>query len=415
MKGWLSGGACNKNPSNCTYTPDLPILAMRCKILFYCQHVLGMGHFIRSAALVRALARRFDVHFINGGEIIPGFELPPSIELIQLPAIRTDGSFRELIAVDDGKTIGEIREIRRRMLIEVFERVRPDILAIEMFPFGRRKFAFELIPLLDCARSNAGRTKVVCSVRDILVARRDPERFEAEVLLTLNRYFDLVLVHADPNLQRLDETFHSTNALTVPVQYTGFIAPDAVSDNLNESPESGGEEKLILVSLGGGRVGAELIDCAIRASSLLAVPHRLLVFTGPYFPESEFERVEQRASGNPRITIWKYTTRFAEHLSLADLSVSMAGYNTCLNIIAAGVRAIVYPFAEAGESEQPLRAEKLRRLGLVDVIRPDELTPEHLAAMITKLLELPRPEANAAALDLRGVEKTVELIAELAR
>lgn len=392
---------------------------MKRKLLFYCQHVLGMGHFIRSAALARALARRFDVHFINGGEIIPGFELPPSIELIQLPAIRTDESFRELIAVDDGKTIGEIREIRRRMLIEAFERVRPDILAIEMFPFGRRKFAFELIPLLDCARSNAGRTKVVCSVRDILVAKRDPESFEAEVCRTVNRYFDLVLVHADPNLQRLDETFHSINAFTVPVQYTGFITPDTVSDTVsdtvNESSESPGEEKLILVSLGGGRVGAELIDCAIDASGLLAVPHRLLIFTGPYFPASGFERVQRRAAGNPRITIRKYTTRFAEHLAAADLSVSMAGYNTCLNIIAAGVRAIVYPFSDTGESEQLLRAEKLRRLGLVDVIRPGELDPEHLAGMITKLLELPRPEANAAALNLGGVEKTVELIAELAR
>ncbi|MCW5968981.1 MAG: hypothetical protein KIT57_10735 [Blastocatellales bacterium] len=396
---------------------------MRDKILFYCQHVLGMGHFIRSAALARALARRFDVHFINGGEIIPGFELPPSIDLIQLPAIRTDEGFRELIAVDDGRTIDEIREIRKRMLTDAFERVRPDILAIEMFPFGRRKFAFELIPLLDCARSNAGRTKVVCSVRDILVAKRDPESFEAEVCRIVNRYFDLVLVHADPNLQCLDETFHSTGALTVPVRYTGFIAPDTssdtssdtLSDTVNESPESSGEEKLIVVSLGGGRVGAELIDCAIDASGLLAAPHRLLIFTGPYFPASGFERVQQRAAGDPRITIRKYTTRFAQHIAAADLSLSMAGYNTCLNIIAAGVCAIVYPFADAGESEQPLRAEKLRRLGLVDVIRPGELEPEHLAAMITKLLELPRPEANAAALDLGGADHTAELIAELSR
>ncbi|PHM08684.1 glycosyl transferase, partial [Nostoc sp. 'Peltigera malacea cyanobiont' DB3992] len=44
------------------------------RIMFYCQHILGMGHLVRSREIVRGLTKDFQVCFINGGEIIQGFE-----------------------------------------------------------------------------------------------------------------------------------------------------------------------------------------------------------------------------------------------------------------------------------------------------------------------------------------------------
>lgn len=197
---------------------------MKKRAMFYCQSVLGMGHLIRSAEIARGLADNgFEVSFLNGGEMAGGLELPQSIVVVNLPPIKSDAEFREIRAADGSRDLEEIKEERRRRILAEFARFRPQVLIIELFPFGRRKFAFELIPLLEQISAGGRATKVVCSLRDILVSRRDQARFEDRVCNLMNRYFDLLLVHADPRFQRLEETFPSARRIECPVRYTGFV------------------------------------------------------------------------------------------------------------------------------------------------------------------------------------------------
>jgi predicted glycosyltransferase len=197
---------------------------MKKRAMFYCQSVLGMGHLIRSAEIARGLAdNRFEVSFLNGGETAGGLQLPSSIAVVNLPPIKSDAEFREIRAADGSRDLEEIKEDRRRRILAEFARFRPQVLIIELFPFGRRKFAFELIPLLERISAGGRATKVVCSLRDILVSRRDQARFEDRVCNLMNRYFDLLLVHADPRFQRLEETFPSARRIECPIRYTGFV------------------------------------------------------------------------------------------------------------------------------------------------------------------------------------------------
>ena len=141
----------------------------------------------------------------------------------------------------------------------------------------------------------------------------------------------------------------------------------------------------------------------------------MLILTGPYLPESDFLRLKTRYAGDDRIRIERYTSRFVELLRSAALSVSMAGYNTCMNIIVSGVPAVVYPFTGNNNREQTIRANKLKALGIVEVIGGDILTPGHLAAMMKEALSRPKPRGRELRLDLRGVEKTARLLHRLAQ
>lgn len=380
------------------------------KLLFYCQHVLGMGHFIRSAEIVRGLTD-FDVYFLNGGEIVPGFELPLQVKVINLPPIKADVEFRDIHAADGSISLEQTKETRRSRILAEYDRIQPDVLVIELFPFGRLKFAFELIPLLDRIEAGGKRTKVVCSLRDILVSKREQQQFEADACRIINRYFDLLLIHSDPTFQRLEETFPRAAEIACPIRYTGFVTQKSAEPAATQSKS----EKEILVSIGGGRVGVELIDCAIEASQLLGVrmPQFMSILTGPYLPEDEFLRLKAKIGGNEKIKLMRYTTNFIDWLRRADLSLSMAGYNTCLNLVATGARAIVYPFTGNNNQEQTIRAEKLQRLGVVEMIRLFELKPEILAEKMMELLSHPKLPANRPALDLNGVEQTARALAEL--
>jgi predicted glycosyltransferase len=355
-----------------------------------------------SRELVRAL-RDFEVCFVNGGEMVAGLEMPPEVEVVNLPALKSDAEFQQLQGGGSGFDLAEVKAQRTQLLLATYQRLQPDIVVIELFPFGRRKFDFELLPLLAAA---APQTKMVCSLRDILVSKRQQAQFEEEACALMNRYFDLLLIHSDPTFQRLDETFPRVNELTCAVRYTGFVTQPRVVLPSAYKPKNA--LPMILVSIGGGRVGHELIDCALAASALLALPHRLHIVTGPHCPDEIFAQFEQRIAAQPAITLERFTPAFPARLQQADLSISMAGYNTCMDLLMAGTRALLYPFTGNNNQEQTMRARKLEQRGRVTVI--EQLDPARLAAAITQSLPAPVPTIT---LDMNGAAATARLLAAL--
>ncbi|MGH9855716.1 MAG: glycosyltransferase, partial [Blastocatellia bacterium] len=169
---------------------------------------------------------------------------------------------------------------------------------------------------------------------------------------------------------------------------------------------------LILVSIGGGRVGHELIACALEAETRLTARRRLHILTGPHIPVEQFQSLQRQVASRSHIKLERHTTQFLACLRQADLSISLAGYNTCMDILSAGARALVWPFNEHENHEQTLRARKLEQLGYVSMLDPARLEPDYLAAEIVRCLQLP-PPAPAVALDLQGAPRTAELLAAL--
>jgi predicted glycosyltransferase len=383
---------------------------MKKRLMFYCQSLLGIGHFVRSRELVLALLD-FDVCFVYGGEFVPGFELPAGVEVVYLPALKSDEAFSALHVIDGALSLESVQARRKAILLSTFDRFVPDVLVLELFPFGRKHLSFELLPLLEHAQATRPSVKVVCSLRDILVRRRNQTGYEAEVCALMNQYFDLLLIHADPQWQRLEETFASLSQITCAVRYTGYVVRQPQAEVDQHASKSDSMEPLILASIGGGRVGHELIECALAAECLLTIPHRLHVIAGPHIPEEQLRRIEQQAASRPQVTIQHYATELLSWMERADLSISLAGYNTCMEILSAGVRALVYPFTGHGNDEQTLRASKLEASGLIRLLDPQSLNPEFLAAEIEASLALPRPTA-VQAIDLQGAAKTARLLAE---
>jgi len=385
------------------------------KILFYSQHVLGMGHFVRAMEITRGLSN-YKIRFLNGGQRVEEFPHPPWVELVNLPPVKPDAEMKYIEAIDPSRSLDELKVSRREALLSEYDQFRPDVVMIELFPFGRRQFVFELLPLLARTRQRGQSPKVVCSVRDILVTQPDHIHHEEWVCELLNRYFDLVLVHSDPGFQTLQETFSRVKDIRTEIRYTGYVVQ---TPNL-QPPETNGASVMprragqptIVVSVGGGRVGYDLLTSAVKASAILEAsrPHRMVVFSGPFLPETEFSELRRMVGGRSNVTLRRFTHHFLSHLEQADLSISQAGYNTCMNVLTTRCRALVLPFASPGNEEQTIRANKLEQLGLVNVIRPDELKPEALADKIRTSLEMdPAPYR----LDTRGVEKSAALITAL--
>jgi predicted glycosyltransferase len=376
------------------------------RVLFYCQHVLGMGHLVRSMQIVGGL-KDFDVCFLNGGEMAGGIIPPSNVRFVNLPALSSDADFRE-IRTASGESIEDVKQQRRAKLLEVLEDFRPDAAIIELFPFGRRKFAFELIPMLDEIRAHHTSTKVVCSLRDIIVSKPDRERYERKVRAIMDDYFHLLLVHSDPQFQRLEESFSSSAQIRCPIEYTGFVV------RRPEHPQGVRRHGArIVASIGGGRVGCELLEAVMGASVELekSLKHHIEIFTGPFLPEDDFSRLNEIAAANPAITLARFTPSLPQRLQQADLAISMAGYNTCMDIIVTGVPALLYPFTGGDNQEQTTRACKLEALGAATVLDSQDLDPKNLAKKI--LSGLTRGPSKPLNLDIDGVRRTAALLRDL--
>lgn len=379
------------------------------KLLFYCQHILGIGHLIRSMEIVRGLLEDFEICFVNGGRVIDDFPIPAGVEVVNLPAIATDTEFQELRPLDPEQDLEAIFATRCSILSYVIDRFAPDVLVVELFPFGRRRFSTELIPAIE--RAKAKGAKVVCSLRDIVVTKQDQTRHEDKICHLMNQYFDLLLIHGDPTFQPLELSFSRVKDLRCPVFYTGYVVQE--SDKFEpELPLVDRDRPLILTSVGGGRFGHELLFCILEAAPLLEhLPHQILMFAGPFCPDKVFAVLEARAAQRPNVTLQRYTPNLTAYMHQADLSISMAGYNTTMNVLTSGVRAMVLPFTGNEDQEQTLRAERLEELGIVRVIRPADLQPRLFAKRVFNCLQQQFP---ARSFDFRGVEKTAAYLRDLA-
>lgn len=382
------------------------------KLMFYCQHILGMGHLIRSMEIVRGLTAEFDVCFINGGEVIQGFQAPPSVRVINLPAIKSDVEFQELCPVDPHLNLEDVKAARQQQLLKVLQTFQPNVLMVELFPFGRRRFSFELIPLIEAAR--AQNAKIISSLRDIVVTKSNQARHEAKVVRLMNQYFDQLLIHGDPSLHSLEESFSRVHDLQCDVRYTGYVVQQPESNRLTivDQISLAKTEPMILVSVGGGRFGHELLDCVVEAAEILEskLPHRIQLFTGPFMPEEKFWALKTVARDRNNLYIHRYTPNLLAYMEKATLSISMSGYNTTMNILTAGVSAMMLPFTGNDDQEQTRRVERLSQLGKVRQIHPEDLRPGRLAEVIMAHLQ---HSPSQIEVDLNGVNNTAHFVKAL--
>ncbi len=263
------------------------------KVLFYCQHVWGVGHYFRSMEICRGLHGHEVVMAIGG----PPFDapLPDNVRLERLPPIKMGADYATLKSDATGQSLNQVKARRSEQLRRLYIRERPDLLLIELYPFGRRKFKFELQPLLKDIRSKAlAPAKVVCSLRDILVAKKDAGAYESDVVRQLNRYFHALLVHADRRLVSLEETFGLTSDIDIPLVYTGFVIQTPAEHAAREIRTRLGlatGHRLVVVSAGGGRSGTPLLQSVLTALQLMQPLERMQVhvFTGPFIQDADYE------------------------------------------------------------------------------------------------------------------------------
>ncbi len=386
-------------------------MGARTKALFYVQHLLGIGHLMRAGTLARSLEDNgLEVTLVSGGTPVPGFE-SGATHFVQLPPTRAvDKYFKVLVDENDNEIDDAWKQQRRARLLDVYRQTAPDIVLVEMYPFGRRQMRFEIEPLLIEARqentSSGSRPLIASSVRDILVEPDKPQRVDEMVQRALD-YFDLVLIHGDPDFISFDETFPRLRDISHLVSYTGYVADPPPARGGPGSPGYGE----VIVSTGGGAVSEDMLSAAIGARALTSLsdtPWRVLI--GHNYPEAEFQACQATAPAG--ITVERARPDFAQLLANCRLSISQGGYNTVMEVLATGTRAVCLPYAGGLESEQTLRCGLLAQRGAIEMVKQADVSAAAVAAAVERALEA--PDHDRAVVNMDGAQRSAILLKEAA-
>ncbi len=366
------------------------------RVVVFCQYSSGIGHLVRSAAIVRALAHDHEVTFVVGGRPFVGSPATsPSWRTIQLPSIqRVAGA----LVPTDGDDLARVMAARADRLREVIIEAAPHAFVIEHFPISRRSHRAELMGAIAAA----GDARIIASVRDVVLPSSADTPPEAELVATLNDHFHALLVHGDPAVTRIDDQAGWVGAVAIPILYTGYVG---AHEHIAPSPEAAALGPFVLVSAGGGN---ETYDLAVPIIDAWRDVRTLVVFAGPLASDTLVADLEHRAAGR-NVLVQRTTDDLAGWMAAADVSISRAGYNTCVDVLATGARALLVPSAKM--SDQRLRAERFAALGLATMLAPealDDLDTAHLDAA----LKTPRPTPLVVP-DRAGAARSVAAIEAL--
>jgi predicted glycosyltransferase len=165
---------------------------------------------------------------------------------------------------------------------------------------------------------------------------------------------------------------------------------------------------LVLGMTGGGQDGAALAQAFVRAD--FPPNTNAVLISGPFMPAVVQSRLHRLAAGRSRFRVLDFVAEPDLLLRQADRVIAMGGYNTVSEVLSFEKRALLIPRV-APRREQLIRVERLRDLGLVDMLHPDDVSPAAFSAWLANDSRT-HPHVRGR-LDFDGLTRLPRLLDEL--
>jgi len=166
--------------------------------------------------------------------------------------------------------------------------------------------------------------------------------------------------------------------------------------------------RLAVCLVGGGHDGAALAEAFVQAQ--LPPDTTGVLVTGPYMPDKTRQRLCRSAHRRRCFKVLEFVAEPAPLIHRADRVIAMGGYNTICEVLSFEKHALIVPRVKP-KPEQWIRAERMRELGLVDVLHPDRLSPRALTEWLARDLGPPPP--SRSRVDFGGLKHIPDLLDEL--
>ncbi|MGF1667042.1 MAG: glycosyltransferase family protein [Acidimicrobiia bacterium] len=405
MSAHLSSPSKSGRPSSIEAQAAVPIpsaeRAMQ-RVLIYSHDTYGLGHLRRSMRIASAMTESGVARHVliaSGSPQAGSFAMPPGVDVVKMPAVTKDdgGGYRSRTL---GIGLDDLAEVRARLVLAAVESFQPDAVLIDHSPVGMHR---ELLPLLESLGSLRHRPALVLGMREIIDAADlvELEWQRSGAWHHLENTYDAVLVYGDGVVTTTAAELGLAGRLPIPVHHVGYVAPAPV-----DVAKTHRRMPSIVVTTGGGGDGVPVLEAYLDflESSVLANRVRSVIVTGPFAEGGPVASMVDRIIGLAKpVEIVRFSSWLDTVLATCDGAVTMAGYNTVAELLAHRVPAVLVP-RRTPRVEQWLRATRLASVASFTPVATDELTVDHLGALVEGVLD--SQLARDHQLDLGGARAT---------
>jgi predicted glycosyltransferase len=355
----------------------------------------------------------------TGSPRASSFSLPAGVDVVKLPAATksTAGAYE---ARTLNVSLDDLAKLRGAIVRSAVKSFRPSVVLVDHAPLG---LAGELTSVLRRLPRGARRPQILLGMRDIVDVSEHVERqwHEGGQWDALREHYDGVLVYGDPVVMTTAVELGLAGRLGVPVRHVGFVAPQPATDPvLGKAPSQQSKRErtrrpTLLVTVGGGGDGLPVLEAYERflRESPDADRLRSVLVTGPLVSGGPVADLIDRVTrlGRP-VEVLRFTDRMEDLLGTADGVISMAGYNTVAELLAARVPAMLVP-RRFPRLEQWLRATRLAPVADLTPVAAEDVTCEHVERFVERLCS--GESAREHQLDIGGAQAAATAVLEAAR
>lgn len=351
---------------------------------------MGMGHMRRNLLIAQAFSAMPDepiVLLVAGAREAGAVTLPAGVDTVTLPAIRKngDGTYRahcRHLSLDD--VIG----LRSTIIESAMRAFEPDVLVVDNVPRGAVR---ELDRTLALLRERPT-VRVVLGLRDVLddpvTVRR--EWMAADNFETIREHYDAIWVYGDRHVYDTVREYALPPDIARLARYAGYfdqrdrpendtyIGAERVSELAHDATRP-----LNLCLVGGGEDGDRVAHAFTLAAMSSSSNDRFVLVTGPYMSAETRATLEERAGGGDRLVVLPFVPEPAPLVAAASRVIAMGGYNTVCEILSYRKRALIVPRVRPRQ-EQLIRAKRMSALGLLDMLRPEDVSAETITQWLVE-------------------------------
>ena len=373
------------------------------RVMIYSQDGLGLGHMRRTNSIARQIFQaRPDAGILTLSDSPLGqmFATEKNHDFLKLPSIFKAGP-GDWRAVNLPMDFEEVLMMRQRIVRSTLLCFEPHLLLVDHMPHGAMG---ELLPALQAIKEFHMGTQVVLGLRDILDAPEVIEqRWRAEgAYEAMEEFYDQVLIYGMQDVHNVAEQYHFQPKVLNKTHYCGYVCTPvtgrysarARAQTLANTREG---TRMILVMAGGGADAFPMMSAVLDALPLVLYhrPCRMVMITGPFMPAEQRHKLETLSHGLP-VRVRESVNDVLSYLEATDLVISMAGYNSTVEILRSGKPAILIP-RTGPSAEQRTRAMLFAARKWVQYLDLSESNPARLAQAI--LLDLEATPEKERVLD----------------
>ena len=362
------------------------------KILMYSHDTYGLGHIRRCLAMALSLRKSpANILIITGSLLAGRFKSPMRIDFVRIPGM-IKVTNEQYLPLSMKLEATEVLEIRKKIILATAMAFQPDFFIVDKAPLGLKR---DVVDTLHWLKSDCPACTSILGLRDIMdgAASTVEDWRDKGIYDAMDELYREIWVYGCRNFYDPVREYAIPPHIASKVYFTGYIprkipSPEDVTATRRDLGIRS-DEKLVLVTTGGGGDGYPLINLFLSAFERHqgGTPRgvRVVVVTGPFMPSSSSQEVIKKAESLGFITL-KFHRYMESLIGAAQVVVSMGGYNTLCEIASQKKPSLIVPRVVPRE-EQLIRAQVLCARGFCDYLKPSELVPEVLRARLLNLLE----------------------------